>query len=141
MMYMIWILLMKVFYRYVVCEVNCEGKRPSFTEYEFYMSLREAVTKHHGDYGTGCIMTSLSGRVPDLWLQLRPVVMIVPLHGVFKHTCTCFISINNIIVYSDKFIFTGMFCRIYCCFPSQNYVKFLVFLVPKYLLFFAKLRW
>ncbi|XP_052106966.1 ribonuclease P/MRP protein subunit POP5-like isoform X3 [Mytilus californianus] len=47
--------------RYLVCEVMTDGRKPEFTQMDFLHCLKDAVSKYHGDYGTGSIMTSLFG--------------------------------------------------------------------------------
>ncbi|XP_071161338.1 ribonuclease P/MRP protein subunit POP5-like [Mytilus edulis] len=45
--------------RYLVCEVVTDGRKPEFSQMDFLRCLKDTVSKYHGDYGTGSIMTSL----------------------------------------------------------------------------------
>lgn len=48
-------------FRYLVCEAVTDARKPEFTQMDFLRCLKDAVSKYHGDYGTGSIMTSLFG--------------------------------------------------------------------------------
>ena len=48
-----------------MCELNnnndAKGIKMEFTSYDLLNCVKNAITKYHGDYGMGSVMTSLAG--------------------------------------------------------------------------------